>query len=209
MLGVIGFLASAGVAFAQSASSAPEPMVLQVNKNGSVLMRGTVDSVSSGSLSVKSWGGDWTVDIGASARVLPSSLTLANFKQGDFVGLIGTADSNDMTITATLIRDWSARQALSQEAKSNHQAVRATLADRPRVIQGTLSNLNTTAATFTLTNAAGTVYTVSLDSGAKILGRNWVTITLSQAATGNTVRVYGVVSGSTIAASVFRDVSVK
>lgn len=209
VLGAIGFFASAGIAFAQSTTPTSMPTVLQVNKNGSVLMRGTIDTVSAGSLTVKSWGGDWTVNVSASAKVVPSGSGLTDFKQGDFVGVIGTADMNGMTITASLVRDWSARQALNQQAKSNIQAVRATMAERPRVVQGTLSNLDTSADTFTLTNAAGTAYVVSLDSGAKILGKNWATITLDQAANGNTVRVYGVVSSSTIAASVFRDVSVK
>ncbi len=215
-LGMVGFLASAGLAFAQTTTttstvpSSTQPMVLQIGAKGAVLLRGTVDSVSSDSVTVKSWGGDWTVNVPTSAKVLPQGTTVSDMKTGDFVGVQGTVDSTgNFMVNATLIHDWTARQALNQEIKTNVQSVRETMASGPRTIQGTLSNLDATADTFTLTNAAGTAYSVTLDSGAKILGKNWATITLGQATNGDTVRVYGTVSSTAIAASVFRDVSVK
>ncbi len=223
ILGAFGFLASTGLAFAQDATTTPpviapapaatsvsHPMVLQIGPKGAVLLRGTIDSVSSASVTVKSWGGDWTVNVPTSAQVLPAGTALSSFQQGDFVGVQGTVDSTGgFTVNATLIRDWTVRQALNQQIKANVQSVRATMASGPRVVQGTLSNLDATAETFTLTNAGGTAYSVTLDSSAKILGRNWATIALSQVNSGDTVRVYGPVSSTTIAASVFRDVSVK
>ncbi len=209
-LGIIGFLASAGVAFAQTTTSNPMPMVLHVGVNGNVLLRGTVSSVSSGSLTVKSWGGDWTVNVPSSAEVLPSGTALTSFQQGDFVGVVGSINSSaDFTVDATIVRDWTARAALNQQIHTNVQQARTIMSNRPRVTQGTLSNLDATAETFTLTTAAGTAYSVTLNSGAETIGRNWATIALTQANTGDTVRVYGTVSSSTIAASVFRDVSVK
>ena len=206
VLGVIGFLASAGVASAQTTTSSSMPMVLNVSSGGKVLLRGTVSAVSSDSVTVKSWGGDWTVNVPSSAKVLPSGTALSSFAQGDFVGVQGTANASaGWTVDATLIRDWTARAQI----KANVQAVKQEVKSAARVVQGTLSNLDATAATFTLTNAAGTAYTVSLDSGAKVLGKNWATISLSQATDGDTVRVFGSVSSTTIAASVFRDISVK
>ena len=220
VLGAFGFLASAGLAFAQDATTTPpvtvpapvatavsHPMVLQIGPKGAVLLRGTIDSVSSGSVTVKSWGGDWTVNVPASASVLPQGTALSDMKQGDFVGVQGTVDSTaNFTVDAKLIRDWTERQAVRQEIRSNVQAVRATMS---RIVQGTLSNLDATAETFTLTNAAGTAYSVSLSSGAKVIGKNFTTIQLSQATNGDMVRVYGTVASSTISASIFRDVSVK
>ena len=217
-LGIVGFLASASVAFAQTTTTATpptspassQPTVLQVGAKGNVLLRGTIDSVSSGSVTVKSWGGTWTVSVPSSARVLPSGAALSSFQQGDFVGVQGTVDSNaSWTVNATLIRDWTARAALTQEIKTNVQAVKQEVQRAAHVIQGTLSNLDATAETFTLTTAAGTAYSVTLDPSAKILGKNWATISLSQATNGDTVRVLGTASSTTVAASVFRDVSVK
>lgn len=174
------------------------------------MLRGTIVSVSSGSVTVKSWGGNWTVNVPSSAQVLPDGVALSSFQAGDFVGVQGTVDSSsNWTVDATLVRDWTARQALNQQIKTNIQQAQTTMSGGPRVTQGTLSNLDATAQTFTLTTSAGTAYTVTLGSGAEIVGKNFATITLSQANTGDTVRVYGTVSGSAITASVFRDVTVK
>lgn len=217
-LGIVGFLASAGVAFAQtpaatatvSPKTASQQMVLQVGPNGKVLLRGTVDSVSTGSVTVKSWGGDWTVAVPSSATVLPQGVALSNFKTGDFVGVQGAIGSGtSWTINASLIRDWTARAEVTQQIKANVQEVHQTVASGPRTIQGTLSNLDAAARTFTLTNAAGTAYSVSLASGAKILAKNWATLDFSKVSNGDTVRAYGTVASSTISASIFRDVSVK
>ena len=222
VLGVAGFLASAGAAFAQTTVGAPtqattaapaaaaEKAVLQVGPKGVVLLRGTIDSVSSGTVTVKSWGGDWTVNVPSAAEVLPNGVALSDYKQGDFVGVQGTVDSSaNWTVNAKLIRDWTARQAAVQEAKANVQLARTTMAQRARTIQGKLSGLDATAGTFTLTDAAGTAYSVTLNTGAETINGKWATITLAQANEGDTVRVYGTVSSTTIAASVFRDVSVK
>ncbi|MHB0865409.1 MAG: hypothetical protein ACYC1Y_00665 [Minisyncoccota bacterium] len=221
--GIVGFLASAGAAFAQTTATVEatttatdtttprtQPMVLEVNKNGGILLRGTVSSVSSDSVTVKSWGGDWTVTVPSSAKVLPEGAAIGSFQTGDFVGVEGTVDSSaSWTINAKLIRDWTARQALHQQIKANVQSVHTTIASGPRVIQGKVSGLDATARTFTLTNASGTTYSVTLDSGAKLLAKNWATLDFNKVSDGDTVRVYGTVASSTISASVFRDISVK
>ncbi len=219
MLGSLGFLAVGSVAFAQTASTttsgtttaAPaQQIVLQIGPTGKVLLRGTIDSVSATSLTVKSWGGDWTINVPASAGVMPQGVALSSFHQGDFVGVHGTVNqSSSWTIDATLVRDWTARQALNQEIKNNVQTVHREMAAGPRTIQGVLSNLNASAQTFTLTSSEGTAYSVTLASGAKLLAQNWATLDLSKVSNGDTVRVYGTISGSAISATIFRDVSVK
>ncbi len=215
-LGILGTLAFAGVAFAQTTSAvvttpaASQPQVLTVGAAGRVLLRGTISAVSAGSVTVKSWGGDWTVNVPSAAEVLPQGSTVSGFQAGDFVGVQGTIDQGaSWTVTASLIRDWTARQALNQEVKANVQAVRQTEAAGPKTIQGVLSNLDATAQTFTLTNASGTAYTVSFASGVKMLAKNWTTLDFTKVNNGDTVRVYGTVASSAITAEVFRDISVK
>ena len=210
VLGTLGFLAVSGVAFAQTTSTPVQQMVLQVGPAGKVLLRGTVDAASAASITVKGWGGDWTINIPSSARILPQGATLSSFQKGDFVGVQGTVNqSGSWTIDATLVRDWTARQALNQQIKTNVQSVHDTMSAGPKTIQGTLSNLDATAETFTLTASGGAAYSVSLASGAKLLARNWATLDFSKVSNGDTVRVYGAVSSATISATIFRDVSVK
>ncbi len=213
-LGILGSLAFAGVAFAQTTptavapATAQQPQVLTVGAAGKVLLRGTVVSVSAGSVTVKSWGGDWTVNVPTAAEVLPKGVAVSSFQTGDYVGVQGSIDqSSSWTVTATLIRDWTERQALTQEIKTNVQAVRQTMATEPRTIQGVLSNLNAAAQTFTLTNASCTAYSVSLASGAKMLAKNWATLDFTKVNNGDTVRVYGPITSGAISATIFRDVS--
>ena len=224
VLGMIGFLATAGVALAQTtatgsavASSAvttiqprTEPMVLEIGAAGRVLLRGTVESASADSLTVKSWGGSWTITVPASAEVLPHGTAVSGFGQGDFVGVLGTVNqSAGFTIDAKIVHDWTARMTARQGITRNIRAVREVMrSGTPRVVEGTLSNLDASAETFTLTAKSGTNYSVSLVSGAKTLQRNWATLDFSTVHNGDTVRVWGPVASSTISASVFRDVSI-
>lgn len=218
-LGALGLFSLAGIAFAQTTSTTvtgttppvtanpTEPMVLQVGQRGRVLLRGTIDSVSTASITVKSWGGDWTINVSPSTQILPQGASLSSFQQGDFVGVEGTVDqSANFTVDATLVRDWTARQVLNQEKRQNVQSVREAMQGAPRIVQGTVSNLS--GEDFTLTTAGNTAYSVSLTSTAKILQRNWLTLDFSQVQNGDTVRVWGPVASSTISASIFRDVSI-
>lgn len=221
--GIVGFLASAGLAFARTATvsttssatvSAPEvkgeAMMLEVGREGRVLLRGTISSVSSGSVTVKSWGGDWTVNVSSSAKVLPQGAALSSFKTGDFVGVQGTvSQSGAWTVDATLVRDWTDRQVIHQQITSNEKAVREVMSAAPRTIQGSISGLDSTARTFTLTTGNGKAYSVSLDSSVKLLSKNWATLDFTKVSSGDTVRVYGTIASSTITASIFRDISVK
>ena len=223
VFGIVGILSTASMAFAQATSTvanAPTttvaPMkptqlpVLNVGAAGKVLLRGTIKAVTSSSITVTSWGGDWTVNVSASAQVMPQGVALSSFQVGDFVGVQGTVNqSSSWTVDASLVRDWTARAALSQEIKTNVQAAHATMSGAAHVTEGTLSGLDATTQTFTLTTPAGTAYTVTLSSGAEIIGKNWATIKLAQANSGDMVRVFGTVSGTVITGSVFRDVTVK
>lgn len=214
VLGMAGFLATAGVALAQTTATTAEPrtqpMVLEIGAAGRVLLRGTVESASADSLTVKSWGGSWTITVPANAEVLPRGTAVSGFQQGDFVGVSGVMNQNaSFTIDAKIVRDWTARITARQGITQNIHAVREVMrSGTPRVVEGTLSNLDATAETFTLTAGSGTNYSVSLVSGAKTLQRNWATLDFSTVQNGDKVRVWGPVASSTISASVFRDVSI-
>lgn len=214
-LGTLGFLAT-GIAFAQttattqtSVTSSPAMrMILNVGPGGRVLLRGTVDAVSATSVTVKSWGGDWTINVPVSAQVLPQDIALSSFQRGDFVGVQGTVNtSSAWTVDASLVRDWTQRQIINQERQQNVQSVREVIqAGTPRNLQGTLSGLSNQS--FTLTTSNGTTYSVSLSSGVKVYQKSFLNLDFTQVQNGDTVRVWGVVSSSTVSASIFRDLSI-
>ncbi len=195
---------------ASGSSATVQPMVLQVNKDGKVLMRGTIASVASGVLTVAGWGGTWTVNTPSTAEVLPAAVgnDITQFKTGDFVGIEGTvSQSASWTIDATLVRDWTYRRAVTAEQKQNVQAVRQTMqSETPRNYQGLVSGIN--GSSFTYTTADGTTYTVNIASDAKVLNRNWLTLPLSSIRNGDTVRVWGANASGTLTAEVVRDISI-
>jgi hypothetical protein len=222
VLGIAGFLATAGMALAQTGDAATaqttaatiaqpaQQMLLEVGPRGKVLLRGTIDSVSATSLTVKSWGGNWIVNISSGTEVLPKDVALSSFKKGDFVGVQGiVSQSASWTIDATLVRDWTAREMARKEIKQNMQTVREEMkSGTPRNLEGTVSDLNASTKMFTLAEKGGTNYVVSLTPGAQILQKNFVTLDFSKVQNGDTVRVWGPVVSSTISASIFRDLSI-
>lgn len=213
-------LAFALAAAAQTASTsaqsgaAPEApgqrMVLQVGPAGRVLLRGTIDGAANGVLTVKSWGGDWTVNVPSSARVLPAAAgnDLSKFQTGDFVGLEGTVSQGaSWTIDATIVRDWTYRQAVTQEARQNRQAVRETMrSESPRNYQGTAGAVS--GSSFPYTSASGASYTVNVAAGAKVLDKRWLPIGITDIQSGDAVRVWGANASGTITAEVVRDLSI-
>jgi hypothetical protein len=190
-------------------STISKKMFLQVGAEGKVLMRGTIASVESGSLTVTSWGGAWTVNVGSSAKVLPVAVgnDLTQFKVGDFVGVQGTiSQSSSWTIDATLVRDWTYRQTITQEQKQNVQSAHQTMkGEMPRNYVGTASDIS--GSSFTLT-VGSTTYTVNVAAGAKVVNRNRVALPIANIQSGDKVRVWGINANNTITASIVRDVSI-
>lgn len=192
----VALIASAQSTAGAKITPAP-PQMLRVGQEGRVTMRGTVASVATGSLTVDSWGGPWTINVGADAKVLPS---LNGLKAGDFVGILGTVStSSNFTINATLVRDWTSQRAM-REAKHREKN-----RERPRDYRGTASNLS--GSSFTLTTAKGTVYTVEVASDAKILNRTRGALPFADIGDGNTVLVRGSDASGTITAHLVRDIS--
>jgi len=225
-----GLLAFAGVALAQSDTgtsvnvavradaqaklAASRAMVLQVNPQGRVLIRGTVVATSTNSVTLKSWGGNWTVNVSSGTEVLPKGATLADFQAGDFVGAEGAVSSTtDFTVDARVVRDWHVREVVKRETRENKKEVKDLMkALMPRNFEGTLSALS--GRSFTLTSENGVAYAVTLAASAQVLQSNWRTLDFAQVQNGDTVRVWGPATSATastsatITASVFRDLSI-
>lgn len=186
-----------------------QPMILQINKNGKILLRGTVASVTNGTMTVQSWGGTWTIDVGSSAEILPAAAgsDITQFKTGDFVGVEGTVVEGSLwTVNATIVRDWTYRNAVNAQEKQNAQKARQIKSDsRPRDYVGIASNVSGTSFTLTVN---GTAYTVNAASGAEVVNRVWVAMPLSGIQANDNVRVWGVNANGTITAEIVRDASI-
>jgi len=189
-------------------------MVLEVNQNGKILLRGTVDSLGSNSLTVKSWGGNWTINISTSTKLQPNDVT--KFQPGDFVGVQGIVNQGvSWTIDATLVRDFNLEQRVKQAAEQAKKDVEQTkkAAEQlmkslmPKNWQGIVSNINVSGNSFTLT-VDSVAYTINLAAGAQLINKNWGPMTLANVNNGDTVRVWGPVSSTTITASILRDISI-
>lgn len=183
--------------------------VVEINPAGRALLRGTVVSVGSGSLVVKSWGGNWTVNVTDATEVIPkatgTSADLSKFSAGDFVGVNGSIiEGQAWTIEAKVLRNWTIRQESKQERKEVRQEVKIERSEGARIYVGTAGSVGTSSLTLT---ERQTSYTVNVAADAKVLNRNWLKINLSDIRNRDLVRVFGVASGTTITASVVRDTS--
>ncbi len=97
---------------------ADKKMVLNIGPEGRVLLRGTISAVGTTSLTVKSWGGDWVVNVVPTTKLVPKSATIAQFAVGDFVGVNGLVSQSVLwTIDATLVRNWTEKKAAVAERK--------------------------------------------------------------------------------------------
>jgi hypothetical protein len=215
---IVGLVLAASVSLAQTVSPSatssapvtkphPLPMVVEIGPAGNALIRGTA-SVSDGSLTVKSWGGDWTVKIDSNTKFLPQGLTLGQIKDGDFVGVQGKVKSDEsLTVHATLIHDWTEKKIIKEEIKQNIKEVREIKKETtPRINILAVGSIDQTNNTITATMNGQTI-TVKINN-AKLIDRNWKTITLDKIQPNDTIRVYGILSGNILEAYVIRDISI-
>lgn|SRR3989344_21230 len=186
-------------------AATPQPMVVQIGPGGRTLLRGTVSVVGTNSLTVKSWGGDWVINISATTKLMPGS-DMSQFAVGDFVGAQGITSASALwTVDATLVRNWTVRKTIQEDRKEVRELIKSITA---RNWQGIASNVNIDAKTLTLT-IEGTAYSVVLAPGAKVVNVNFTAMDFSMINNGDIVRAYGPATDTTITASVLRDVSVK
>lgn len=217
-LGLVAVFAAVAVSLvsAQSTSTTasmplpprPKPMVVEIGPGGRALLRGTLNSVASTSLTVKTWGGVWTVNISSNTEILPHSASndISRFSVGDFVGVSGQASENSLTIDAAIVRDWTYKETVKIEKKENKEEIKKLMkSSMPRNWQGTAGSIGSSTLMLTI---EGELFTVNLTADAKVVNRNWLNISLSDVLAGDTVRVWGPSASSTITASVLRDISI-
>ena len=210
---------SGGASVTTSSPTVEQKMILEVNGNGKALLRGTVAAVSSTTLTVKGWGGNWNIVVGSDTQVLPNiagSISLANFSVGDFVGVQGVVDQNNSwTINAKLVRDWTYRKEVRTEQQTNKKEVKNTeqtgrAEGVGRIFEGTASGVS--ASSFTLNAKSNITYTVNLATGAKLINRLWLSLSgLGDIHDGDSIRIFATASGTStaavITAIVVRDIS--
>lgn len=184
-------------------SSTVKPMVLEVGPRGNVLLRGTIETVSTNSIAVKSWGGSWVINILTDTQLMPGS-DMTQFQVGNFVGVQGSINTTAAwTVDAKLVRDWTQRKEAKTDKKEIKDVMRASMAKN---WQGTASNVNSTTNSFTLT-IDGVAYSVTLAADAKVVNKQYAALNLADIKEGDTVRIYATVSGNVATAQVVRDVS--
>ncbi len=193
-------------------------MKLEVGPKGRALIRGNVESVGVDYVMVKSWGGSWKVKVTVASEILPNVngglADLAKYTVGDYVGAQGTVSATEAwTINATVIRDRTEHKVIVEERKQNEQEMRETMqADRKaahdreaRNYEGTVGSVS--GLSMTLMNGSTSI-AVTTTATTKFVNRNWATITFADVKAGDSVRVYGPTSSSTVMAQVVRDLSV-
>lgn len=121
---------------APSPAPAPTPMpvmhkearnIVQIGSGGSALIRGMVSAVGATSITVSSWGGDWTINVTAETKMVPKSTSsqLALIRPGDFVGVNGKIDTTrPWTITARVVRDTDAEHAIAMTQKQTRMRIK-------------------------------------------------------------------------------------
>ena len=144
------------------------------------------------------------VTISSDTKLMPGA-DMSQFKVGDFVGVQGVASqSTALTINATLVRNWSTRAELQENKKEVKELIRSVAA---RNWQGTVVGDVNANGSFKL-KVGETTYDIVLAANAMVVNQKYATILSSQIKAGDTVRVYGPATDTTITASVVRDVSI-
>ena len=201
MVSIMGMTASLVAAQTEATPTTAPIMSVEIGPKGNVTLRGTVDSVGATSFGLKSWGGDWTVN------VQPTVGDISKITVGDKISLSGTVNSaSSWTVDAKSFHDTT---TVSQTTKPT--GTHTGKNDKPKtfgkVFTGTASNITDTS--LTLTGSKGMTYTVNLDVGAKIINKTSTALpTLSSVRTGDTLRIDGTMTGTSIVAKVVRDVTI-
>lgn len=154
-------------------------------KNTNKLIEGTFTRTTDGTYTITVASTTYTVEVNTK-RILNKgwhTVPFSDFKTGDTVRAYGPI--TDTTMSALVVRDISLAPVV------NH------------IVKGTVSDLQSDS--FTLT-AGKVVYTVQVTT-PKVLDRVWRKITYQDIQSGNTVRVFGVVTGSTVEGKIVRDIT--
>lgn len=93
-------------------------VVLTVASNGDTVLRGVTTAISDSTISVKTWGGIWTIDISKLPKGFQQN-DASKVKVGDFVGVNGIMDKTTQIIVAKVIRVWDATKTPKDNASIN------------------------------------------------------------------------------------------
>lgn len=225
-------------------SPAAAPQVVEIGTDGSVLLRGTAQvmtgttTAQGTALLISSWGGLWTVRVSSATDVAAGPAdSIASISPGDFVGVIGTISaSDDWTIDATVVRDWTTTPIGASAATSSASGATGTqpygsgivgdaVSSAPAsssatsthsgqqaaetLYTGTVSDASTLGSgSIILAGDDGATYTVSFADGAAIWDNTRTDMPASNIAEGDTIRLNGTIQpDGTIMADVVRDMS--
>jgi len=166
-------IAMALMAHVAGAATTTQTTVVNIGAAGKTTLRGTIDAISGQTLSVKSWGGDWTVRVGVGTQILPN-LTgndFVNFQVGDYVAAQGTVDqTGNWSVNATLVRDYTYRQTAADQQKANRTTASQTIkSETPRNYIGIASGIGDGSFTLLVNGEADIV---NVNAGAHM---GWVT----------------------------------
>ncbi len=207
----IFMFASAQTPVATTPPANPHEFRLEIGPRGNAFLRGTLVSVGSSSVIVKTWGGNWTILVSQETEILPritgAISDISYFETGDYIGVQGAVDTSlPFTIHAKVLRDRTERQERHdnlQQVRDIQQAGKENGVGR--VFEGIGSNIGSNSLTLSAENKT---FTVVPTADVQILNRNWLNLSFSSIQNGDKIRVFGSAVSGTITASVIRDVSV-
>jgi len=184
LLGLAGSAGAQNVSVSASAIAKAQVGVkpsqeITIGAKGNVKLSGTIASIASTTVSVNSWGGVWTIDASNAkfTRKAGGVSSLAEMKAGDRVTISGTMQTTGLAVTARMIHNNSLHAIVSNKV-------------------GTVSNVNASSGTFTLTTKEGTILQVTTGADTKFwLGKATSTFSaLVGLSATSTVRVDGVMN---------------
>lgn len=123
-VGIKTFAESINSGSGSFSSKDASPMMVNIGPKGNVLMRGiVVGAPSSNSIKVKSWGGSWEVNISATTKLMSVGGVIADFQDGDFVGVQGVISTDgSFVINANLVREWR-QKGVQATIDSDHDGI--------------------------------------------------------------------------------------
>lgn len=205
-------------------SDTPAPVVIDVDANGQAVIRGVVTSVDVNSMTITSWGGEWTIRTTSEAGVIPSANNVENtgdlsaISVGDLIGAEGTlATDAELTLDAVFVRNWTTDPYPGVfETTETTDEVTNVEADtsvepmdngtEPVVDEITYSGEvdSVTESSFTFTDDFDSTYTVYSDTDAPLFNDNGEIINFSEIEEGDEVEIEGTASGNVLTPSIMR-----
>jgi hypothetical protein len=195
----------------EEAHATGSTLEVHIYDDGSVLVRGAkVTGVSGDVISAHTdWDEvklNWAVDTGTLGtakffRRLGGISNIDEVSVGDMISFHGklvTSTSSPLTVNADAVKDWSVITQKNGGDKENGEKEK----DEKTVRDGTIKSVSGSTLVVTMKDKDFTVHT---DGDTAILGKTWLAINFSALAVGDKVQVYGEVDGTTIEATVVRD----